>query len=162
MSKKKIPKKKPAALISKDELFYMRVDDPTGSRRAVLESTKDLVQLLQRYEHFLKVRSDKTKLVNQLRKINNDIKKSVNDLYSIMPVTKDTTHLATKTASAVKKFEKGLVPETKHESDNVVSEVKPKENIVKKEKPKGDNPLTEIERLEKELSEIEERLTKLN
>ena len=124
-----------------EEPFYVGVKDPAEIRRTVLESTKDIVQHLQRSERFKAVRKEKLEQIDKLKSLIKEITKNVNKLKSILPKTK--LRAAPRKKAAVKPVSK-----------------KPKEEV--KPKPeKKPRPVTELEKLEAELSEIEGRLTKL-
>ena len=124
-------------------VFYVGVKDPIEIRRSLLESSKEMLQYLQRAEKFKAVRKEKAEQIAKLREIMKEITGLVRKLKSQLP----KTGLRTK---AVKKEK----PKKAKKKEKVEKEAPPPEV----EKPAE---MTELEKLESELGEIEGRLTKL-
>lgn len=127
----------------KEEPFYVGVRDTDEVRRTLLESTRDVVQHLQRAEKFKAVRKEKLEEIEKLKKLIKEIAKDVNKLKIVLPKTKlRATH------------KKVHVPK-KPTFEEVKKEVKPQPE-------KKQRPATELEKLEAELSEIEGRLGQMS
>ena len=125
-----------------EEPFYVGIDDPSEIRRTILESTRDVVQHLQRAERFIGVRKEKLEQINRLKALIKEITKQVNRLKSILPKTKLRAISGKKPQAKPFVFKAPKIEETER----------------KAEKPR---PSTELEKLEAELGEIESRLGKL-
>ncbi len=122
---------------SKD-IFFVEVREPEGVKRNILESLKEIVESLQRFEKFKETRKDKIEHTNKLRKIVKDTNKLVLDLKKSFPETKIRTVRA--------------ISETTEKKKTIVG--KKKEVVERK-------PMTELQKLESELNEIEGKLESL-
>ncbi|MBW2992124.1 hypothetical protein KY345_02810, partial [Candidatus Woesearchaeota archaeon] len=69
----------------KPDVLYVGVQNPIEIRRTILEATKDVVEILQKYERFRAVREEKIKTVNSLREQVKEITKLVAKLKSELP-----------------------------------------------------------------------------
>lgn len=129
--------------MSKEEesVFYVGMRDPIEIRRSLLESSKEMLQYLQRFEKFKSVRKEKEKETAKLKETIKEIQTLVRKLKAELP----KTGLRAKERPKPKKVKKAPA---KEESLPVVVE-KPKE-------------MSELEKLESELGEIEGRLTDLS
>ena len=150
MAKKKAAKKEP------DEVFYVGMKDPIEIRRSLLESSKEMVQYLQRAEKFKAVRTEKAEEIAKLKEIMNDATKLISKLKTSLPKTKIRTRMHKHEEEVMKEALVKELGEAKEEFEVAAKEAKPAE--VKKAKPK---PASELEKLESELSAIESKLTKL-
>ncbi|MBL7055841.1 hypothetical protein ISS07_02930 [Candidatus Woesearchaeota archaeon] len=121
-----------------DDLFFVEVKEPNEIRRGILESLKDIVENLQRFEKFKEIRKEKMHNIEILRTDLKDLNKQITNLKSAFPDTK-LREIKTKLKPTI---DKKKTKKRKH---------KPKEVI--QEKPK-----TELDRLESELGAIEEKL----
>jgi len=74
-----------AKLIKEEDVFFVGIKDPIEVRRNLLESTRDIVQTLQRFERFKQVREEKQQEVVRLREQVREISKLVNKLKSLLP-----------------------------------------------------------------------------
>ncbi len=117
----------------KTEGFYVGIEDPVELRRNILESSKDIIHNLQRYERLLSIREQKKQAIDRLNKKLAEIRSAVTELKSQFPEIKPEP------------AEKTLVKKP-------VTRAK----IVKKIKKK-----TELEKLNEELKEVEEKLGRL-
>ncbi len=142
--------------IKEDDIFFVGIRDPVEVRRNLLESTRDVVQTLQRFERFKQVRDEKQQEVAGLREQVKEINRLVNKLKSSLPKTKLRIKLHEEAAVAEKK-RKEL------EEKKAAGKKKEEKQIVKKEEQlPAKRELTEIEKLERELGEIEGRLSNLS
>lgn len=142
-------KRKPAAK-KEEELLFVGISDPIELRRSVLESSKDLLHYLSRYEKFKKVRNEKAAYVAQLNDVTAEIKKLVNKLRTALPRTKLRVQLH-------KREEKMA----KADAEKVKARKKVEKQATLAPMPKKKGPMTDLEKLEAELSAIEGRLTKM-
>ncbi len=143
--------KKKEREIKQEEIFYVGLKQPVELRRNVLESSKDAIQLMQRYEKLRELRKSKEDGMLKLKDDIDNIRKAVRKLKSVLP----KAGIRAKALEGLGKKEE-VQPEVK------VEEEKPKKARVKKEKieaPKRE--LSEIEKLEMELGKIEQKLGKL-
>ena len=117
------------------ESFFVGINEPVETRRSLLESSKRVVQLLKRYETFRYLRKSKIDYINSLKKKISEIRRLNSKLKSLMPKTKI----------------------------RIPAEDMPKTTQVKDDAPKEQHHhLSEVEKLDRELSAIEEKLTELS
>jgi len=118
------------------DIFFVEVHEPSDVKRIILESLKDIVESLQRFEKFKDTRKDKIDNINKLQKIVKEINKLIPRLKNSLPEAKirvvDTVSKHPK-KRAVKDIKKVAAEETK-------------------------KPTTELQKLEDELSDIEGKL----
>ena len=126
-----------------EELFFVQVKDPNNARRHILESLKDIVEMLQRFEKFKRIRHQKFEKIHKLRGLIKDANKMLGTLKLKMPQTN--------LRAAAKESPK---PKKTHHAKH--AKKKPKEA---EEKPKKEP--TEIDKLEAELNAIESKLKSL-
>ena len=129
-------------------VFFVGVRDPIEIRRSLLESSKEILQYMQRSEKFKEVRKEKAVQIGKLRDIMKELNKLVKSLKVGLPKTGLRAKKAKVEAPKKKKASKKKAKKT------VLTELPE----VKVEKPQE---MSEIERLEAELGEIEGRLSKL-
>ena len=115
-------------------LLFVGVKEPVELRRTLLESTKEVIECLQKFEKFKSLRGEKLRQIEQLK---NDVK--------------EINKLVAKLKSELPKVSLKL-EEEKPKADKKVKGIK-KEIKVKKKKE-----LDELEKLESELDLIEEKL----
>ncbi|MFH1682259.1 MAG: hypothetical protein ABIA37_00530 [Candidatus Woesearchaeota archaeon] len=134
--KKKTTRKRTArkAHPKEEKTYFIGIDDPAELRKLILEPTREVVQFLQSYEQFKKTKEEKTQSIKQLKEDLSQIKSEMAKLKRLLPAIK---------------IEKPARKEKIREE--VVQEV----TVRTKPAPK---PSGELEELEKELSEIEQRL----
>ena len=125
-----------------DDDFFVIAKDPSEIKRSLLESLKDIVESLQRFEKFKSVREEKLENVDKLRADIKELIKLNSSLKAAMPETKLRISLDKKKSKAKKKI---VRVEEKHEE--IETEVS--------------KPMTELEKLQSELSVIESRLGSL-
>lgn len=151
--KKKTVKKAVKKPEPKEEVFYVGIKEPIELKDSLLESAKDLMQYLERFDELKKIREEKKVQMDHLRNIINDITKDTNKLKRYLPKTKLRIHIheEEKPKKAKKTAVKKTVPKKKI-APAPRKEAKPEEHEVSDE---------ELAKLEEELSAIEGRLTKL-
>ena len=111
--------------MAKENSYFVKVNDPKNSRRITLESTRDILKILQSNEDFKKMKHRKMLLLNHFKKNTDEIRALIGDLKKILP--------------------KAGIKETKRVFASETSE----------------KPHTEVNRLERELADIEEKLSSL-
>jgi len=115
-----------------EETYYVNVREPAETRRALLETSRQVVIALQNYENFKLKRVKKLDLVEKLRKNFKEINELIGRLKKEMPTVK------------LRK--------------NVSFTEEKKEKVPKVSVSKGRKEITDLER---ELSEIESKLRSL-
>lgn len=118
----------------KEEGFYVGIEDPVEVRRNLLESSKEIIHDLQRYEKLKMIKGQKKEAMDKLKKKIAEINVLIAKLKSIVPESK-----IEKIAPLQER-----VPQTTKK--------------VTKEQPRRK---TEIEKLNDELRRVEEKLKKL-
>jgi hypothetical protein len=142
---------------AEEEAFYVGIKDPIEIRRSILESSKDIVQFLQRAERFKAVRAEKAEQFAKLKEISKEIQGMIRKLRTALPKTKIRISLyerKEKIKEEAEKKKKGKIKEEKAAPAKVKKKEAPPEE--KKEEA------SELEKLESELGEIESRLSRLD
>jgi hypothetical protein len=137
----------------KQDVLYVGLPSPIELRRTILETTKDAVEMLQKYEKFRAVREEKIVIINQLQEQIKEITKLVNKLKLEMP----------KVDIRIKLHQEEEMVEKEIKASKEAAKPKKKEakKAVKKEAVKKTRELSELEKLEAELSHIEQKLGKV-
>ena len=128
----------------KEELFFIGLKDPVELRRTLLESAKDVIEGLQRYEKFKSIRKEKIRQVENLRSTVREINKLVAKLKSELPQT------------SLKPEELKEKPKEEKKAKKAKKEAKEAPKKEPKKEPRKE--LTELEKLESELDAIESKL----
>ena len=123
-----------------NELFFVEIAEPSEVRRNILESLREILEVLHRFEKFKHIRHEKLERIHKLRISLRQANKLMNILRSKFPQT-NLKPLSIKSA----------VQRTSKKEDDKKLVAKPEEKPKKK-------PMTELEKLESELSVIEEKL----
>jgi hypothetical protein len=122
-----------------EKTFYVGVGNRSEVRRELLQCSKSVVGLLKNYEKINSTREQKAEKIIELKNILNEIKQ-------IDMVLRD-------------KFPSERINAKKEKTARITERKIPVQKVVvKKTYPKPNN---EIKKLEEELSEIEERLSKM-
>lgn len=136
----------------KPDVLYVGVQNPIEIRRTILEATKDVVEILQKYERFRAVREEKIKTVNSLREQVKEITKLVAKLKSELP----------KVDVRVRLHKEQEMVEAERKAAKQAGKPKKKAPAPKKEAaPPKTKELSDLEKLEAELSAIEGKLGKV-
>ena len=156
MAKKKTTKKRRTTRKSvspKKEPYFIGLGDPVELRRNVLEPTREVIQFLQSYEEFKKVKEEKTFTIGLLKEDLKEIKTTINKLRRLLPRSKLK---AERTYGRIKKEIESEHPELKPKPE-------PKPEPVPEPEPEPLPPAhPELDSLEKELGEIEKKLGSLS
>ena len=154
-----------------EEVFYVGLRDPVEVRRNILESTREAVQFLQRYEKLKSIRDEKREASKLLHNDIKELKALVNRLKRVLPKSKlriklHKEHVLVKCSRCGAKFDTKTDLEKhqkKHKKKKKKAKAEKKAPAKKVEAPKEETkPLTELEHLESELSDIESKLGKLS
>jgi len=162
-----MPKKKKAApKKKKEEVFFVGIKDPIELRRSLLESSKEMVQYLQRNERFKEIRKEKAEEILKLKALIEDMQKLMRKVKSELPKTnirasaKKRVEKEEHKQAAVAKRKRTMAKNKKQEEKAAKKAAKAKEvPAAPPEKPKK---LSDLEKLEAELGEIESQLTKIS
>lgn len=126
--------------VQSNELFFVRVREPDEVKRHILESLKEVVELLHKFERLKQIRHEKLEKIHKLK----DLVKEANKMLGGLKIKLPHTNL--KAAVAESKPKK--VPE--------------KKNAKATEKKVPQKEITELQKLEAELSAIESKLKSLS
>ena len=138
-----------------EETFYIGIGKPKETRRTLLEAVKLTIQLLQRYQHFIKLKDEKTEKVEKLKSIMAELQEMTAKLKAALPKTK-TNNLPQQLKKLLQK--KPKEPEEKSKKKKVIVDMPKVEEKHEEVKPEPKVPKSELERLEEELSHIEGKL----
>jgi len=140
-------------LMKGEEVFFVKVKEPSQVRKELLESLKDIVENLHRFEKFKAIREEKLEYLNKLRIDVKELIKLNAKLKSSMPETKLRIALQKSKEVSMKKhrYKKKALKKVVKEED-VFNEPKA---------PKMEKPKSELDKLQSELSAIESRLGSL-
>lgn len=127
-------------------IFFAQVKAPNEVRRNILETLKDIVEVLQRFEKFKRIRHEKLERIHKLRGLIKDANKMLGTLRLKMPQTNLRASAAAEAPA--------------HKKAHHRKKKKAKSSGEKQEKaPKKE--MTELEKLEAELGAIESKLKSL-
>ena len=124
----------------KDDVYFVGLEEPDELRRYLLESARDVVDILKRAERFKSARSEKAKEIEKLKADMNEISKLIGKLRAELPKTKIRVKL--------------------HAHEKVIKEIKSGEK--KPEKAIKKKEMTELDKLESELNAIEGKLKSIS
>ena len=128
--------------------YYVGMKDHIELRKSLLESSKQLIKSLQRYQKFKALREEKIQKLSRLRAMIRELRRLNGKLRSQMPsMIEIEKHQEEKKGSKKAAQPVKLVQKKNAKPEKVVVAAPVK--------------LTELDRLEKELSEIESKLGRL-
>ena len=163
--------KKPKSKSSQD-VFYIGVRDPVEVRRSLLESAREAIHFLKRYEKIKTIRAEKTQVILKLDTEVKELRNLIGKLRKVFPANKVRTLFPArklqcvvcsgffKTQTDLSQHMKRHQPKKKAEHGHHDSPVR-NPILLEKEEPKRNLPLSELEKLEDELADIEGKLDKL-
>jgi TolA-binding protein len=140
------------------DVLYVGLSDPIELRRTILEATKDAVEMLQKYEKFRAVREEKVATINQLQEQLREIAKLVAKLKAEMPKVdiRIKLHSEQEMIERERKAAKEAEKQKKQKEKKYKTTLKiPIKGVSKK------SELGELEKLEAELTNIEQKLGKI-
>ena len=121
---------------AKQESFFVGLNDPIGMRRSLLETSKELIEAMKKYEGFKAKREEKLKNMEELGKVIRSASRMVSRIKGSLP----TMHLK-------------AAPEIKEKPE-------PEEKPAAPRKPEPKD-MSELAKLEAELADIEGKLNNL-
>lgn len=132
-----------------NEPYFIGLGDPVELRKNILEPTREVIQFLQSYEEFKKIKEEKTHTILILKDDLKELKLYINKLRRLLPRSKVK---AEKTYTRIQK-------EIKEECSEPKFYQPASKSVVSKSAPKP-IPQThpELDSLEKELGDIEKKL----
>ena len=126
-----------------NELFFVQVKKPNEVRKDILETLREIVETLHRFEKFKRIRHEKLEKINKLRGLLRETNKVFGNLKSKLPQTNLRATLAREAPRQPKKHHR------KSKKAKVAEEKMPKKEM------------TEVNKLEAELTAIESKLKSL-
>ena len=141
--------------VQDSELFFVEIRDPGEVRRNILETLKEILNSLQRFEKFRGMRQEKLEKIQNLRILVRQANNMIRHLKSKLPQT-------SLRAAPVREIPKQIrqVPHIKKRKSKKLKEAKEVKTEKQVKIPK--KPMTEIEKLESELNAIEGKLKSLS
>jgi 4-hydroxy-3-methylbut-2-enyl diphosphate reductase IspH len=137
------------------DVLYVGLSDPIEIRRTILEATKDSVEMLQKFEKFRAVREEKVATINQLQEQLREVAKLVAKLKTEMPKVDIRIKLHGEQEMIEREIKAAKeVDKLKKQKERKLVR-KPVKNISKRRE------LGELEKLEAELTNIEQKLGKI-
>ncbi|MBN2457940.1 hypothetical protein JXB31_02295 [Candidatus Woesearchaeota archaeon] len=133
-------------MTSQNEIFYVRISDSKKVRKTLLEASREIILILQRYEMFKRLREAKLELMEDLSNQFKEIHEITSKMKIEMPKVKFAHQAKTKNIKPAQ--EKEVIPKAKAPRAK-------KHNLEKEEE-------AELKRLEVAINEIEKRLEKMN
>jgi len=71
--------------MAKETSYFVKVNDPKNSRRISLESTRDILKILQSNEDFKAIKHKKMLLLNHFKKNTDEIRALIDNLKKMLP-----------------------------------------------------------------------------
>lgn len=144
----------------KNEVFYVGIKDPIELRRSLLESSKEIVQLLQDFEKFKELRDQKALLKEQIKKEVAESDAMMRKLKTILPkielrIKLDREHVEPKVDTDGEEIKTVKVKKGKKLVSVKVNKPKKEEKAVEKH---SKSTINELDKLEAELKKIEAKL----
>lgn len=131
-----------------ENLFYVGVKNPAELRRNLLEASKDVLELMRRYDYIMELKQKRLQKMNQLKDISRDITKLCNKLKLTLPSV-DT--VAKESEKRIRVTGKQMRPEQKE-----VMRLREKDTFAQS------RTVSEVKKLERELMDIENKLKKIS
>ncbi len=154
--------------------FFVGIKETSDLKRAILESTRDTVVFLQRYENFNKIKKEKNEAINELKKMVKEISSVVADLKRKLPESELHKRLNADEISVEKDIigiglqkkktqaEKSNLQAKSRDTSQKKGVEKTKEEIEKgqekSKQKKASKVNSEMDKLENQLKELEGRL----
>lgn len=142
-----------------EEAFYVQVNHPLDIKRSLLESSREVLRAMQRFEKYKKIEAEKEKKMSELKRIGKTITASLNKINKELPKYKVRAQAKKKYTCTVCGMEFKSSKELASHKKIAHKPVKmAKTKVVKEKVPE----LNELEKLEAELSDIESKLRTLS
>lgn len=127
--------------------YFVKINDANGVRKHILQGSKEIIQSLKGYQHLLDIREEKKEVVQDLQHTYADIVDLVSKLEGLLPE---------KSLKEVEEFLPKEEPKAKKSKTSSKKKV-----VAETPKPEPKAPMNEMERLNRALSQIDERLKHL-
>lgn len=148
-----------------EETYFIGLKNPTDLRKEILGTTKQIIQLLQKYHHFKEIKDEKTALAEKLKSLMTEIDE-LNGRFKIALPKSKINALPNHLKKLSGKTLKGLEPKPQPAPQRVEE---PKEKPKAQQKPnmsvEGEalpkqppKPKDDLEDLEDQIDEIERKL----
>lgn len=131
-----------------ENIFYVGVKNPVELRRSLLEASKDVLELMKRYDHIMELKQKRLQKVNQLKDISRDITKQCSKLRLALP---SVDSVAKESEKHIRVTGKQMKPEQKE-----VMKIREKDTFAQS------RTVSEVKKLERELMDIENKLKKIS
>jgi len=125
---------------TKEKGFYVGISNPIDVRRNILETSKEIIQVLKRYESFHHIKEEKRAEMNKFRSMVNEITQLMLRLKTSLPPVR------------IEDLPRREAAETARKSMAPVTEKRVKAA------QESASPSSELDRLEQELGKIEDKL----
>ena len=145
------------------DVFFVGLQNTTDLRKSIIESTKDSIVFLQKYENFLHIRKEKDEAIKNLKRIVKEITNLVSSLKTKLPESEIHRRLKDDEISIEKEIvEMGLKVKNKDNDiakahSNARRKVFSKTSRTEEKKEKAPEK-TQMEILEDQLKELEGKL----
>jgi hypothetical protein len=142
------------------DVFFVGIKDDREVKRNILESMKDILQSLQKFEDFRHTRLEKNRSILELKRV----VKEINSLVGKLKVSLPKSNINVKLTSEEIKIEEDIIEMGKEKEQEVETQVKSQSRDSKLEEDASVEVNTkkigkkDIDKLESELSMIESRL----
>ena len=155
------------------DVFYVGVRDPVEVRRSLLESAREAIHFLKRYEKVKSIRTEKTQIILKLDTEVKELRNLIAKLRKVFPATNARMSFPVRKMQCVVcgDFFKGQTdlahhmrrhqPKKKDQQESTIKNPIILEKREPREESKRSVPQSELEKLEGELTDIEEKLDNL-
>lgn len=162
-----MPAKKQAKKELDDDTYYIGITEPLEVRRTILETSKEIIQAMHRFERFKEIREEKKSTLKDLNQKVSELSILLNTLKSNLPKStariKQAQEMLNKEAELKVLAQKVEIAETKKvEKDVTTSKNTEKSSVIAAKPPKKEPEMTDMQKLELELNEIENKLSSLS
>ncbi len=146
--------------------FFVGIKDTKDLKRAILESTRDTVVFLQKYENFQKIKKEKNETIQELKKMVKEISSLITELKRKLPESELHRRLNKEEVSVEKEIIGIGLKKKKSQSKKANQEAKARDTSdgkqakqqVSKKENKAKKVSSEMDKLESQLKELEGRL----
>jgi hypothetical protein len=142
---------------NKEEEFYVEIEDSVELRREMLETSKELIGILQQYEEIKAIDTQKVQEIEHLRNMFKEISADIMRLKGMMPKIKLSSLPRKETFIRTQKYR---APEAEPAPEQLEQQGGEDQQPEAPEKPAA-APATDTNKLESDLNEIEKKLQEL-
>jgi uncharacterized coiled-coil protein SlyX len=157
------------------DVFFVGINNTADLKRSIIESTRDSLLFLQKYEAFLELRKQKNQTIDELKKLVKEITSMVNNLKKQLPESEIHRRLGQAEISIEKEILGIGVEKKKEEAELANAKAKARRSSAvrkakaatpeeakaeQKDNSKAEKEQGEMDKLEGQLKELENRLRK--